>query len=47
MNGYGIFMWASGRLYIGNWVADMKHGVGKLSFKDGNNFSGEFISDNR
>jgi hypothetical protein len=47
MNGFGVFRWASGKVYIGNWAADLKHGVGKLSFKDGNDYSGEFISDKR
>jgi hypothetical protein len=47
MHGHGVFRWASGRVYIGSWTADVKNGVGKLSFKGGNEFSGEFMSDKR
>ena len=33
MDGKGIFKWASGRIYIGGWFNDQKHGFGKLIFK--------------
>lgn len=43
MHGYGVFRWASGRVYMGNWVGDMKNGIGRLSFKGGNEYQGEFV----
>lgn len=33
MHGFGVFKWASGRLYIGYWSSDKKSGCGKLIFK--------------
>ena len=47
MDGFGIFKWASGRMYFGDWVNDNKDGVGILCFKGGNEYSGEFYSDKR
>ena len=47
MNGYSVFRWASGKVYIGNRAADLKHGVGELPFKDGNDYSRKLISDKR
>ena len=47
MDGFGIFKWASGRVYVGDWIADNKDGVGILSFKGGNEYSGEFVGDKR
>ena len=40
MDGKGIFKWASGRIYIGSWLNDLKHGEGKLTFKQGNEYHG-------
>ena len=40
MEGFGIFKWASGRIYVGDWKADMKDGSGILSFKGGNEYMG-------
>ena len=28
MHGFGVFKWASGREYIGNYISDLKSGVG-------------------
>jgi hypothetical protein len=47
MHGYGVFKWASGRMYEGNWAADLKSGVGVLTFKGGNEYAGEFLNDKR
>ena len=32
---------------VGDWIADNKDGVGILSFKGGNEYSGEFVGDKR
>ena len=42
MDGRGIFKWASGRMYIGSWTNDLKKGIGKLVFKQGNEYQGQF-----
>ena len=47
MQGFGIFRWASGRVYAGHWLSDVKNGVGILSFKGGNEIVGEFQGDKR
>jgi len=47
MHGYGVFKWASGRMYEGNWSSDLKSGVGVLTFKGGNEYAGEFLNDKR
>lgn len=47
MDGKGIFKWASGRMYIGSWTNDLKHGIGKLVFKQGNEYQGQFQNDLR
>ena len=47
MDGFCIFKLATGRLYVGEWTADNKDGVGILSFKGGNEYAGEFVGDKR
>ena len=47
MHGFGLFRWATGRVYIGDWASDLKEGVGILTFKGGNEYSGEFRNDRR
>ena len=47
MHGFGLFKWATGRVYIGDWSQDLKDGVGILTFKGGNEYSGEFKNDRR
>ena len=47
MHAFGVFKWASGRVYAGNWRDDLKNGVGKLGFKGGNESAGEYLNDKR
>ena len=30
MSGYGVFTWPSGNVYEGEWLANRRHGVGKI-----------------
>ena len=30
MSGYGVFTWPSGNVYEGEWLANRRHGVGKV-----------------
>lgn len=40
--GFGVFSYASGARYEGEWKDNAKHGYGKFFFKDGTVFAGEF-----
>ena len=40
--GVGVFSYASGARYEGEWANNAKHGYGKFFFKDGSVFSGLF-----
>lgn len=31
MSGFGIFQWPSGNVYEGEWLANRRHGLGKLT----------------
>ena len=31
MSGYGKFKWPSGNVYEGEWLANKRHGVGKMT----------------
>ena len=35
MHGYGIFTWADGRIYEGQYKEDTKHGIGTFIWPDG------------
>ena len=47
MHGFGVFRWATGRLYVGEWAHDMKQGTGILQFRGGNEYAGQFRGDRR
>ena len=34
MSGYGTYTYASGNIYVGNWVNDRRHGQGKMTYKE-------------
>ena len=35
MEGKGTFTWADGRIYVGSYLNDKKHGVGVFKWPDG------------
>ena len=35
MSGFGIFTWPSGNVYEGEWLANRRHGLGKLTDSKG------------
>ena len=39
--GFGVFSYASGARYEGEWKDNAKHGYGKFFFKDGTVFAGK------
>ncbi|XP_053512960.1 radial spoke head 10 homolog B isoform X2 [Artibeus jamaicensis] len=44
-HGYGIFYYASGATYEGEWVFNKKQGMGRLTFKNGCVYTGLFCND--
>jgi hypothetical protein len=40
--GRGVYYWADGSRYSGDWVADEMSGNGIFKWADGRNFEGEF-----
>jgi len=42
MHGKGIFKWADGRVYEGDYVDDKKHGFGRVIWPDGREYEGEW-----
>ncbi|XP_075421566.1 radial spoke head 10 homolog B isoform X3 [Ascaphus truei] len=43
--GNGLFYYANGAIYDGEWKDNKKHGMGKFIFKNGQIYSGEFVKD--
>ena len=42
MNGRGIYRWANGDVYDGEWKDDKKHGKGIRRWADGDVYDGEY-----
>ena len=42
MHGKGIFKWADGRVYEGDYVDDKKHGFGRVIWPDDREYEGEW-----
>ena len=42
MHGYGVYTWADGRQYEGNFVNDLKEGEGTLVWADGRKYIGSW-----
>jgi hypothetical protein len=40
MSGEGKYIWGDGRIYIGSYKNDKKHGFGKYKWADGRNYIG-------
>ena len=41
--GYGIFSWASGNVYKGNYEDDLRNGYGQMYWGDGSYYKGEWV----
>jgi hypothetical protein len=44
MQGNGIFIWADGRVYYGEFYRDLKHGKGKLTWPCGKFYDGQWVN---
>jgi len=42
MEGKGTFTWADGRIYVGDYKNDKKHGTGIFKWPDGRQYDGEW-----
>jgi len=42
MHGKGIFTWADGRVYTGEYYEDKKHGFGKVEWPGGKAYEGQW-----
>lgn len=40
--GKGVYTFSAGHVYTGEWNNNQKHGVGKITYKDGENDNGSF-----
>jgi hypothetical protein len=46
-HGYGIYHWADGRIYDGQWFNGKQHGRGKYILQDGHVKIGEWVNGKR
>ena len=44
MNGYGVYTWADGMIYEGEFKDDKKNGHGIFTWADGSKFKGQFFN---
>lgn len=44
MDGYGVFTWADGRKYVGEYFEDKKHGYGTFYWADGKCYKGNWAN---
>jgi len=42
MHGQGIYKWADGRKYEGDYLNDKKHGFGIYTYPDGRSYKGNW-----
>jgi hypothetical protein len=42
MHGFGVYTWADGRRYEGEYLNDKKHGFGKYIWADGRQYIGNW-----
>ena len=47
MNGDGVFTYANGDKYDGQWKDGLKHGKGILTCADGDTYNGDWIEDKK
>jgi 1-phosphatidylinositol-4-phosphate 5-kinase len=43
-HGYGIYRWADGGVYYGEWKENMKDGQGYKRWADGDEYCGEYMN---
>jgi hypothetical protein len=43
MNGHGVFVWANGSLYEGEYMNDLPNGPGALLLPNGDVFTGNWV----
>lgn len=46
-HGYGVYRWADGRVYEGNWYNGKQHGTGKYILQEGTIKIGEWVNGKR
>ncbi len=44
MEGFGEYRWPDGRIYKGNFKADLKEGLGTLIYPDGQMYTGNWAA---
>ena len=44
MHGKGVYTWADGRKYEGDYLNDRKHGFGSYVWADGRQYVGEWLN---
>jgi hypothetical protein len=42
ISGFGVYTWADGRFYKGEWLNNNMHGKGIYTWKDGRKYEGEY-----
>lgn len=47
MEGFGIYVWSSGKTYKGKWVDNRLNGKGEFYWPDGSYFQGTYVDDER
>ncbi len=45
VNGYGVYQFAGGDLYKGNWLNGLKSGTGTYTWADGSSYTGDWLKD--
>lgn len=45
--GVGVYKWADGRKYEGEWLNGKMHGKGKFTWADGKSYEGDYANDKR
>ena len=43
----GVYLWADGRMYQGDWLNNNMHGKGVYTWKDGRRYDGEYLNDKK
>jgi hypothetical protein len=47
INGFGKYVWTSGKVYEGDWLENKMSGQGKMCWPDGKVYEGGFLDDKR
>jgi hypothetical protein len=46
-HGQGVYRWANGRVYVGQWCDDQMHGEGEETWPNGSRYRGQFQANRR